>query len=317
MRKIYGAHVLASTVGMSEDEWLEVRRNGIGGSDVGAILGISKYASPLSIWLSKVEGFSKKAGRAAHRGKMSESWIRDEAAARNGWRVRQVHAVLQHPERKWMLANIDGVITNLGKKHEILEIKFINSSHVASKVLDNNKPLDEHLAQVAWYLAVTGLDRGHIVYDLPSHDPLDFVVDRDLDLESDMIAAALSFWSLVESKEAPALDGSVDASDYLKIKFSDATDTTIQLPESCEQYVMEYQAASDGIKELETVKERAKQMLEESLGQNTTGYAGSKVVSWKPTSSKRIDTDMLKKKYPEIAAECTAESTYRRFLIKG
>ena len=150
MRKLYGANVLVPTKGMSEDVWVQHRRAGIGGSDLGGILGVSPYSSPLSVWLAKVEGHQKPVSRAAHRGKMCEDWIRREAAERNGWKVKQVHAILQHPLHTWMLANVDGVVTNLGPKHEILEIKFINSSQVSSKLVDRNEPLDEHLLQVAW-----------------------------------------------------------------------------------------------------------------------------------------------------------------------
>ena len=34
-----------SVLDMSHDEWLEARRHGIGGSDAGAILGLSKWKS--------------------------------------------------------------------------------------------------------------------------------------------------------------------------------------------------------------------------------------------------------------------------------
>ena len=39
-----------STVGMPRAEWLEVRRQTIGGSEASAIVGLSKWASPLSVW---------------------------------------------------------------------------------------------------------------------------------------------------------------------------------------------------------------------------------------------------------------------------
>jgi len=47
------AIVLASTENMSHDEWLRLRRQGIGGSDASVVCGISRYKSPMELWLDK------------------------------------------------------------------------------------------------------------------------------------------------------------------------------------------------------------------------------------------------------------------------
>ena len=41
------------------EKWLEMRTTGIGGSDAGAILGMNKYASPLTISALKTLAISK------------------------------------------------------------------------------------------------------------------------------------------------------------------------------------------------------------------------------------------------------------------
>lgn len=47
------ANILVETDGLSREEWLRYRKQGIGGSDVAAILGISKWNSAISLWLNK------------------------------------------------------------------------------------------------------------------------------------------------------------------------------------------------------------------------------------------------------------------------
>ena len=42
-----------STEGLSREDWLKLRTTGIGGSDAGAILGLNKYSTPLSVYLAK------------------------------------------------------------------------------------------------------------------------------------------------------------------------------------------------------------------------------------------------------------------------
>ena len=39
-----------------EESWLELRKKGIGGSDIGAIMGLNKYMSALTVYKVKVEG---------------------------------------------------------------------------------------------------------------------------------------------------------------------------------------------------------------------------------------------------------------------
>ena len=38
----------------SEEEWLKLRHDGIGGSDAAAVMGISKYKSPLKVYKEKL-----------------------------------------------------------------------------------------------------------------------------------------------------------------------------------------------------------------------------------------------------------------------
>ena len=41
------------TTGMTHEEWLKERKNGIGGSDAGAICGLNPYRSPLAVYQDK------------------------------------------------------------------------------------------------------------------------------------------------------------------------------------------------------------------------------------------------------------------------
>ena len=44
---------LASTKGMSRDEWLIMRKQGIGSSDAATAVGLNPYQSPLELWMIK------------------------------------------------------------------------------------------------------------------------------------------------------------------------------------------------------------------------------------------------------------------------
>ena len=51
------AAILAKTLDMPRDKWLELRRQGIGGSDAAAIMGLNPWKTPMDIWLEKTGEF--------------------------------------------------------------------------------------------------------------------------------------------------------------------------------------------------------------------------------------------------------------------
>ncbi len=46
--------VLIRTAGLPHEEWLKIRKSGIGGTDVGAICGLNPYSSPIAVYQDKV-----------------------------------------------------------------------------------------------------------------------------------------------------------------------------------------------------------------------------------------------------------------------
>ena len=49
------AKVLVSTENLPYEDWLEYRKRGIGGSDAAVVCGISRYKSPVELWLEKTD----------------------------------------------------------------------------------------------------------------------------------------------------------------------------------------------------------------------------------------------------------------------
>ena len=70
------AIVLASTENMSYEDWLENRRQGIGGSDASVVCGINRYKSPLELWMEKTDQLPQQgAGEAAYWGTQLEALV--------------------------------------------------------------------------------------------------------------------------------------------------------------------------------------------------------------------------------------------------
>ncbi|QEL56494.1 YqaJ viral recombinase family nuclease [Chromobacterium paludis] len=127
MRERYGQALrLASTLKLSREAWLAIRRQGIGSSGAAAAIGLSPYKCALSLWLEKTgrkapEDLAQKEPMLW--GTILEPVLAGVYAQRTGRRVRRVNAVLQHAEHPFMLANLDREVVGADAGVGTLEIK--------------------------------------------------------------------------------------------------------------------------------------------------------------------------------------------------
>ena len=102
---------LIASADIPHDDWLETRRRGIGGSDVAAIAGLSKFKTPYSLFLEKRgECEPDEVGEQAHLGNELEDWVANKYARETGNRVFPTPGTLQHEEFPWMQVNIDRLV---------------------------------------------------------------------------------------------------------------------------------------------------------------------------------------------------------------
>jgi len=105
--------VLLCPPGADEATWLQARRAGIGASEIAAVLGISPYASPFSLYWAKANGWEIEDTGDMEAGRRMENAIADWAADRidPNEQLRIVPAGLyQSAERPWQLATPDRLI---------------------------------------------------------------------------------------------------------------------------------------------------------------------------------------------------------------
>lgn len=97
-----------SIKGMGRAEWLEVRRESIGGSDASTIVGLSKWSSPMSVWADKLGMLEEKPETEAMRmGRDLEGYVADRFTEATGKRVEKVNAILYNELYPFAHANID------------------------------------------------------------------------------------------------------------------------------------------------------------------------------------------------------------------
>jgi len=94
-------------------EWHEARRHGIGASEIAAVLGISPWESPFSLYWRKVNGWQVESSDEMRTGTILEPAIANWAADQidpNENVIVAAYGLVAHPNRPWQLATPDRVV---------------------------------------------------------------------------------------------------------------------------------------------------------------------------------------------------------------
>lgn len=136
-------------------EWLELRKQGIGGSDVAAIMGLSPWKSPLEVWLEKTGRASApdlSGKESVAMGTELEADVLEMYKRRHPtFRVQRVNAVLRSMCRPWAQASLDAIAYDPAVGWGVVEVK------TGSKESEWTTGVPLHyLTQGTHYLGVSG-----------------------------------------------------------------------------------------------------------------------------------------------------------------
>jgi putative phage-type endonuclease len=309
--------VFANTNEMSHEEWLQTRTRGIGGSDASIILGLNKYKTPFELWLEKTGQVTPESStsEAAYFGALLEDLVAKEFEKRSGKKVRKRNTMFQHPKHEFILANIDRFI--VGEK-AILECK--TASAFLAKEWEGDEIPEAYIVQIQHYLGVLGPEykKGYFAVLIGGQKFIWKEIERDDELIEMIFQAEIDFWNNhVLANQPPALDGSSAAEQFLKERYKETDPSKIaQLGASYKSKIEEYQSLKETIEQLEQQKKAIENQLKNELKDAEIGYVGNYEVQWKPRVSNRVDTKLLKEKFPDIYKQVLKTSTARYFSIK-
>lgn len=299
---------------MNSLDWLKERQKGVGGSDVGAILGVNKWKTPFQVYLEKTEEITEinDQSEAAYWGDQFEEVVAKEFEKRTGKKVRRDRRHFQHVNYPFMIANIDRRVVG---ENAILECKTANQ--FLTKEWGNEDVPDSYLLQVQHYLAVTGAEKGYIAVLIGGQKFIWKEIERDEELIEMMIEKEKDFWNLVQNKIPPALDGSSAAEKYLNEKFIRAEkDSEKSLEANYKELIEDYFSYKATAKTFEEKAKEIENNIKLELGETEIGSVDKYQVNWKQVISNRVDNKVLKSEYPEIYEKVCKESISRRFNIK-
>ena len=308
-------HIITSTDSLSYDEWLDYRKRGIGGSDAAVVCGISRYKSPVELWMDKTGQLPyQEAGEAAYWGTQLEALVRAEFTKRTGIEVQLVKQLLQSDEHPFMLANLDGVCDHPDYGRCIFEAKTA-SAYKAGEWEDGIP--DEYMLQIQHYMAVTGYRAAYIAVLIGGNTFKWKLIERDEELISMLISFEEVFWRHVQNMTPPPLDGSDASARFLAERFPNSVPRSqVTLPASADEILLKYDNACEQLDAATEQKQEAENKLKQMLGENEVGTSGNRIVTWKSVSQERLDSRTLKAEHPTLYSKYTNKTSYRRFSVR-
>ena len=307
-------HIITSTDSLAYDEWLDYRKRGIGGSDAAVVCGISRYKSPVELWMDKTGQLPcQEAGEAAYWGTQLEALVRAEFTKRTGIEVQIVKELLQSDEHPFMLANLDGVCQYPDLGTCIFEAKTA-SAYKAGEWEDTIP--DEYMLQIQHYMAVTGLTKAYVVVLIGGNKMQWQVVNRDEETIQTLIALENHFWDFVVRDVPPSVDA--NSGDALALLYPTSTESSVVLPTEADELVAQWLEIKKAEDELKTAKATCENKLKALLKDAESGIApNGYVVSWKSFSQSRLDSTKLKAAHADIATQFTTTVTGRKFSVSA
>ena len=309
---------------LPREEWLVVRKQGIGSSDAAAAVGLNPYKSQLELWLEKTGRDTslpkldpQDEDSPAYWGNILEPIVATHYTKRSGHRVRRVNAVLQHPDPKlaWMLANIDREVIG-APEVQILECKTagINGARLWKEGVPEYVQL-----QVMHQLAVTGKQAADVAVLLGGQHLEVHRIERDESMIARLIDLERLFWDYVVSDTPPPADGTASADAALRCLYPEDNGQTLDFSQHTElaSTYLELRAVRQRIAQQETREAQLKQVLQQAMGEATRAEFAEGYISWKKSKdSIALDVELMLKDKPYLQARYPKIKTgSRRFLI--
>ena len=321
-------------VANDRERFLLNRQKGLGGSDMAKILGISKWGSPYSVWLSKTgRDTADHSSIATELGTFCEDFVAQKYAEITGNEVKKVKPIASK-KYPFLLANFDRLVVNNGKiigglecktcgqNAQVLDLKGVYrnkwgecNTYESTNLIATSDEIDpEYYGQVQHYLAVSQLEWWDVAVLISNQSFKIYRVYPDLDFITKMIETAEQFWC------TNVLNDIAPKKDFNTLKEEVGQDVAIQADIELLKLLNEYNALNSQIKALDKDLNAKKEAIAQALGDNQKAtYIDDKgkektAVTFKGTSRTMLDSSRLESELPQVYKKYTKTMNTARSL---
>lgn len=293
--------------------WLNERKKGIGGSDVAAILGLSKWSTPYQVYADK-RGESEERAQSMDMliGTVLEPWILEEYERQTESQVERVGKIIYDKEYPFLLANVDGM-----RPDRIVECKKARDNKDWGDAGTDQVPTG-YLLQCNHYMRVcdkTQCDLAVLFTSGREPHVTIYHMERDDELLAMVIPRLVEFWKCVEEGVAPAAISSDDATWKYKKSIPKSVDATDEIDVA----LAELKRVREQIKDLEFKESNLEGTIKEFMQTaDVLTSCGVVVTTWKSNrDGTKLDLDRLRAEQPDIVRKYSVEKPGARvFKVK-
>lgn len=289
---------------MTREQFLLDRKQGLGGSDIAAIMGVSRWKTPLDIYLDKTSEIieEEKDEYVLQRGRLLEEAVLKGYAEYTGKTLVTNIPMLRHAQYPFLIGNVDAKVQD---ENILVEAK---TSRDFAADWHKNMPL-EYKLQAAHYAHIYNADRLDIAVLFGGLDTGYFVYERDEILEQMIKEAAIDFWHNHVLKKVPP--PVLTVSDCNALYPKSTKDKIIEANSEVVDLIEAWQSRKQQIKTLEEEEELLAAQVRAYM-QDAEILKGN---GWKVTNkshlTNKLDTELLKKLHPSVYTECLKQKQQR------
>ena len=306
------ARKLVNTKEISHEDWLELRKRSIGGSDAGTCVGMNQYSSLISLYADK-KGLSKpiEDNEAMRLGRDLEQYVADRFMEATGKKLVNDNFFYLDDEYDFISANVDRRVVGENAGFEAKTMSSFNGYNIEAGEIPAH-----YYCQCQHYCMVRGWDYIYIGILVLQKGFYWHKIDRNDDFIKQLRDAEVDVWkNYIEEDIIPEPDGSDSSISTLKELYPTGRDTEIIIP-GLDRMILEYKAASEREKEVKEHKQKLQAQICARLGSNDVGIGHDFGCSWKNQSKESVDTKRLKAERPDIYQKYIKVSDYRVFRTK-
>lgn len=298
----------------------------IGGSDIGAILGVSKRKTRLQVYLEKIgeaPPHDHKLKELFKRGKRAEPYILQ--AVKEDWDVEIIAANKRYrdEEHPMLSAEIDFEFIKRGQKSngeiksafEYLQYARSGNEKMFGEPGTDQMPLD-YIAQGMWGLSFTpDREACHFAVGF-GWDVVPYVVMRDDAMIREMRSRALEFW---HKHVVPRVPPEPETSEDVALLWPHGNkDTIVEADEWIKAALMTARHLRAEAKIYENGVEALDLTLRKFMRDATVlQIDGRSVATLNEQACTRVDVELLKVAHPDIYKQCCRKTTHRVLRLKS
>ena len=296
---------------MDRAEWLELRRNGVGGSDAPIICGESKWMTPYQLYLEKCGELPEQPENPYMLwGRLLEPVVLSQYQEMTGIQFEATDPIVYHPVIPWMFFSPDAVAED-----RIIQAKTARTAEGWGDPGTDEIPRP-YIVQVQHEMFVAGKELADVPLLVGGSDFRIYQVEADKELQKLIVGKEEEFWKQVEAKVPPEETSFEDIQQRFGAK---STSLAIQASSKVLETIQNLNALQASIKTAEELMKDGKALVMAEMGEADTLIHGDLILcTWKMDKpGMRFSQKILKEKYPEIFEECQEKKkATRRFLLK-